>query len=355
MTLHAEISKAVEAWLLKHGKNRCTMNNGKGDLVKLYLKHNPLKTEEQAKSAISDAVLKERGIIQPQIPQKGRITRSFGAPTSKSSEVMKQYNKTNNPLNNPINSKKRSELLHQIREATIAANVENEEENWSPEVLSNKADKLMATYFGDLNLQSNESVVVGVFVGGAGGPKSLQDAVNFESMQSATYRGDGIPSVLKEDGERVGSLNDLKSRVALMTKKPKLVSCYMAFDGTNSENVDRLEKEIQTRLMNILPREQRMFKYAGMGSCESKSVPAGTPFPYYLGILIIKCSLQAAGLRLGTKDDLDKHLKKRKNKSSPDTTSTPAKQKKKQRTLDGFFLKNACLYLMVSSNIKSLI
>ena len=318
------------------------MNNGKGDLVKLYLKHNPLKTEEQAKSAISKALLKNRGIIQPHT-QKGCITRCLGDPTSRSSEVAKQSNKTNNktnnpinnPKNNPINSKKRSELLQEVREAAIAANVKNEEENWSPEVLSNKADELMATYFGDI--ESNKSVVVGVFVGGAGGLKSLEDAVIHESMQSTTYRGNGIPSVLKEDGERVGSLNDLKSLVASMTKKPKLVSCYMAFNGTNSENVDRLEKEIQTRLMNILPREQRMFKHAGKGTCESKSVPAGTPFPYYLGILIIKCSLQAAGLRLGTKDDLDKHLKKRKNKSSPDITSTPAKQKKKQRTLHGFF------------------
>ena len=97
MTLHAEISKAVEAWLLKHGKNRCTMNNGLGDLVELYLKHNPFKTEEQAMKAISDALRKNRGIIQL-YTQKGCIMRCLGAPTSRSSEVAKQSNNTNNPI-----------------------------------------------------------------------------------------------------------------------------------------------------------------------------------------------------------------------------------------------------------------
>jgi hypothetical protein len=46
-------------------------------------------------------------------------------------------------------------------------------------------------------------------------------------------------------------------------------------------------------------------------------VGKGIPYPCYLGILVVKCALDDAGLRLGTEDDLAKHLarkeKKRKN------------------------------------------
>ena len=77
-----------------------------------------------------------------------------------------------------------------------------------------------------------------------------------------------------------------------------------------------------------------------MGTCRPKSVGKGIPYPCYLGILVVKCSLDDAGLRLGTEDDLAKHLarkeKKRKNKLSLDTTSVPAKQQK-QSKIDLFF------------------
>mmetsp|Transcript_14142 Transcript_14142/g.25919 ORF Transcript_14142/g.25919 Transcript_14142/m.25919 type:complete len:115 (-) Transcript_14142:474-818(-) len=82
-------------------------------------------------------------------------------------------------------------------------------------------------------------------------------------------------------------------------KRVHLLPLYV---GTNEVNCDEIEKSLHRRMQG-LPKEQRLWRHPGHGTCCPKDVAVGTPYPYYCGALIIRCSLEQAGLRLGIKAD----------------------------------------------------
>ena len=90
------------------------------------------------------------------------------------------------------------------------------------------------------------------------------------------------------------------------------VMVILAYKGTNQANCDAMEKKLH-QLHIHLPKEQRLFRACGMGTCwpGHKVVERGAPFPYYCATLLIFCSLEEAGLRLGKKSDRGGKKRKR--------------------------------------------
>ena len=90
------------------------------------------------------------------------------------------------------------------------------------------------------------------------------------------------------------------------------VRVILAYRGTNQVNCDAMEEALHQRHIS-LPEEQRLFRGCGHGSCwpGKKTVAKGAPFPYYCATLLILCSLEEAGLRLGKKSDRGGKKRKR--------------------------------------------
>ena len=336
MTHPEAFTEGVADWYAEQGNVACTMANGKRCLINLYQESYPDKSDEQAGKAVERAIMRIRPIISPDSTNKGLGKKKVGDDTSLNSKEKKRYNDESNPIYNPIynpiNSVKKSQALHDATAAAIAENVDNKEATLSSEEIGVRVNALMEKHFGDLNLGKNKGVVIHVYVGSYHDENSRHEAMLLESVASSSYRGYGVPSILTEGGKTLRNFSDLESLVAGKTQKGGLVSCSLACSGTNSANIDNLEKGIHRRLLGVLPENQRMFKYAGQGTCRPNSVELGAPYPYYLGILIVRCSLEDAGLRLGTQEDLRKYLETKKRKKVPET-AVLAKKKKTQSTL----------------------
>ena len=329
MTLAKAFTEGVADWYAKHGNVACNMGNGKRCLIELYQESYPDKSDEQAGKAVERAIRGIRPIISPDSTNKGFGKKNVGDNTS--------HNPINNKINsaksNPINNAKTSQALHEATAAAIAKNVDNKEATLSSEDIDVQVNKIMEKYLGHLDLLNDKGLFVHAYVGSYHDENSRHDAMLQESVGASSFRGYGVPNILTEGGETLTNYSALESLVAGKTRKAGLVSCSLAHSGTNSANIDNLEKGIHSRLLGFLPQEQRMFKYAGKGTCRPKSVELGVPYPYYLGILIVRCSLEDAGLRLGTEEDLTKYLKKKKRKEVLEPTAAPAKKKMTQSTL----------------------
>ena len=91
------------------------------------------------------------------------------------------------------------------------------------------------------------------------------------------------------------------------------VELFTPYTGTNCENADRLEKRVQTKLIDMgWPQHRRMFVCKGAGSCKGKRA-AKIPFPYYTGVLVCEQSMEQIGIRLATKKD---HAPRKRKRSS---------------------------------------
>jgi hypothetical protein len=131
-------------------------------------------------------------------------------------------------------------------------------------------------------------------------------AAEIESCRGSSARGGGIPSFLWNDGRYV-SFRQLKERLG------EKVRVMLAYQGTNQANCDAMEAALHQRHFH-LPKDRRLFRRIGMGSCwpGTKTVARGAPYPYYCATLLILCSLEDAGLRLGEESDRKGGKKKRK-------------------------------------------
>ena len=332
MTLAKAFTEGVADWYAKHGNVACNMGNGKRCLIELYQESYPDKSDEQAGKAVERAIRGIRPIISPDSTNKGFGKKNVGDNTSHNPINNRINSAKSNAKSNPINNAKTSQALHEATAAAIARNVANKEATLSSEEIDDKVNKIMEKHLGHLDLLNDKSLFVHAFVGSSHDENSRHDAMLQESLGASSFRGYGVPNILTEGGETLPNYSALESLVAGNTRKAGLVSCSLAHSGTNSANIDNLEKGIHSRLLGFLPQEQRMFKYAGKGTCRPKSVELGVPYPYYLGILIVRCSLEDAGLRLGTEEDLTKYLKTKKRKVL-ETTAAPAKKKMTQSTL----------------------
>ena len=130
-------------------------------------------------------------------------------------------------------------------------------------------------------------------------------AAGIESCGGSSARGGGTPSFVWEDGSFV-TFRELKRQLG------EKVMVILAYKGTNQANCDAMEKALHQRHIS-LPEDQRLFRGCGHGSCwpGKKTVAKGAPFPYYCATLLILCSLEEAGLRLGKKSDRGGKKRKR--------------------------------------------
>jgi hypothetical protein len=215
---------------------------------------------------------------------------------------------------NDKNNAKGAEKLRSARAVAIAANKNNTEETWSRETLAAN----VAAHVKWIN--STDFNVVHHFVGSHANSNTVEAAMNSEAVCGSSCRGNGTPSFLWENGDFVKSVKELEKRI------PGQVRLKVAYEGVNELNCDEMEKALHQRHIS-LPKERRLFRKCGLGTCRSRNVAPGTPYPYYCGTLLILCSLKDAGLRLGNESD-------RRGKKGPRNSSDGASSKSK-KTPDG--------------------
>ena len=102
MTLPVEFTDAIKAWVAKHVKNpvACTKQNGRTELVDLYLLLVESVTRDKAITRVGAQIRKYRGIISPEKTNPGWVKKEKGENTSKHSDEMKVSNAIHNPINN---------------------------------------------------------------------------------------------------------------------------------------------------------------------------------------------------------------------------------------------------------------
>ena len=98
MTLPDEFRNAVREWCDSHESVSCTQFNGRTELVTIYLRLFPRKSEKQAKKAVSDAVRTIRPIIAPQFTHVGLKRKEVGALTAHHASEIKLINDVKNPI-----------------------------------------------------------------------------------------------------------------------------------------------------------------------------------------------------------------------------------------------------------------
>jgi hypothetical protein len=145
----------------------------------------------------------------------------------------------------------------------------------------------------------------GSFTNGTEAKVALKTIVK-ESFACSSHRGNGIPSVVNIDGTNA-TFSQVEERVS---NAGGIIEINVVYRGTSITNADSIEKDAHQALLNIgIPQEKRMFRRAGAGTCRSRNLPIGVPFPCYVAVLTCNMSMEASGLRLGTKED--KKVKKK--------------------------------------------
>ena len=101
--LDYRIKQAVELWYQQHGNVECTMHNGRGLLLEIYLQHTIGKTRKQAQNSLSTLLRTIRPIIAPEKTIRFLIAarQEVGDLTYIHSSKWKAHNAINNPINNP--------------------------------------------------------------------------------------------------------------------------------------------------------------------------------------------------------------------------------------------------------------
>ena len=84
MAVPEELRIAVSAWYAKNGDVPCTRFNGKIELMALYHRLFPRKTDDQASTAIKFQVRKVRPVIQPENTPNQFVQKDIGDNTGSS-------------------------------------------------------------------------------------------------------------------------------------------------------------------------------------------------------------------------------------------------------------------------------
>ena len=188
-------------------------------------------------------------------------------------------------------SAKRSKATREANEQAILANKDHKEPTWDEATLEKKATEIVK----QIVKRCGDNGFVHV-CGGAWAGKDLNEAAEAECFGKGRNR-----HAVFIDGGKFVRYRDVSTHVELFTP----------YSGTNCENADRLEKRVQTKLIEMgWPQHRRMFRVAGAGSCKGKH-DAGIPFPYYTCVLICEQSMEDIGIRLATKND---HAPRKKRK-----------------------------------------
>ena len=190
---------------------------------------------------------------------------------------------------NAITNAKRSKALREANEQAILENKDHHEPTWDEDTLEKEATEIVEYIVNGCGRNGFVHVFVGAWPG-----KKLKEAVEAECF------GKGKHAVFIDGGRRV-HYHHVSDHVKLL----------IPYTGTNCENADRLEKRVQTKLIDMeWPQDRRMFVRKGMGSCKGKRA-AGIPFPYYTGVLVCEQSMEQIGIRLATEKDRASRKRKR--------------------------------------------
>ena len=213
------------------------------------------------------------------------------------------YNAKNNAKNKAKNNAKATEKRKAATHAAIEACKDQKEKIWNPDEIHKNANLHMAKI--DKVIAEEKNFVVHHFNGSYAHHHVPMTAAETESCKGSSARGGGTPSFVWKDGSFV-TFRELKRQLG------EKVMIILAYKGTNQANCDAMEKALHQRHIS-LPEDQRLFRGCGHGSCwpGKKTVAKGAPFPYYCATLLILCSLEEAGLRLGKKSDRGGKKRKR--------------------------------------------
>jgi len=194
---------------------------------------------------------------------------------------------------NDKSNAKRAKATREANEQAISENKDHHEPTWDEATLERLATDTVKRIVD----KCGPDGFVQVF-GGAWAGKDLNEAMEAECLG----KGIGRHAVFIDDtGRKFVRYRDVSTHVELFTP----------YTGTNCENADRLEKRVQTKLIDMRwPQDRRMFVCKGKGTCRGKR-DAKIPFPYYTGVLVCEQSMEQIGIRLATKKDHAPRKRKR--------------------------------------------
>jgi len=190
---------------------------------------------------------------------------------------------------------KRSKAIREANAQAILENKDHHEPTWPEDTLEKKANDTVEM----IDEKCGDNGFVHVF-GGAWAGKDLNEAAEAECFGKGRNR-------------HAVFIDDTYRKFVRYRDVSEYVELFTPYTGTNCENADRLEKRVQTKLIEMgWPQDRRMFVCKGKGSCKGKR-EAKIPFPYYTGVLVCAQSMEEIGIRLATTKD---HAPKRKRSSS---------------------------------------
>ena len=190
-------------------------------------------------------------------------------------------------------SAKRAKATREANAQAILENKDHHEDTWDEATLEKKATDTVEMIVDKCGPNGFVHVCGGAWPG-----KDLNEAAEAECFGKGRNRH---AVFIDDTGRKFVRYRDVSTHVELFTP----------YTGTNCENADRLEKRVQTKLIDMeWPQHRRMFVHAGKGSCKGKR-DAGIPFPYYTCVLICEQSMEQIGIRLATTKDHPPRKRKR--------------------------------------------
>ena len=257
MTLPKVITNAVSAWHDQNGDVPCTADNGKIELMELFRRLFPRKTNVQADFAIKYQVRRVRAIIQPESTRNQFVKKVIGDPTSESSTEMKLRNAISNPIWNPIwnpiNAARRKEELNAAALAFYQVN--GDHPILSPEEVQAKAWKIISEIIPELaGLTLKQLLTLNYnFTFYAGETKrTLYD----EALRWLTERGANLPEGQQYNGQSnrpVLLWNDGSTITMKTAIEQHGFQSVVVYESTYLFDATRVEDAIQTYFQDRLP------------------------------------------------------------------------------------------------------
>ena len=272
MTLPKEIHEAAIEWLANNGNVECTSQNGKKELVNLYLTHFSKASSKQACDAITYLVSSKRQIICPQRTKKNLKRKDVGDNSSKSREEMKVTSSRSNPLNNPKTAKK---MKTARREAAVSWHNEHAK---TPALSDDKIYEVVnsivtTTKIGDLGtLESlcksdTEDVNFTFYVG------ETMRQLPLEDLRWITARGANLPEGMIYEGQRnrpVLLWNDGRNITEKQARSEGFES-QIVFESAYLIDASRVEDAIQARFQHLPLGTHRLWRHVAMGRSSNKN------------------------------------------------------------------------------------
>ena len=273
--------------------------------------------------------------------------RQSAAKKEENRQKAKKQNAKNNAKNNAANkasgkqaqySAKAAELRRVSHLKAIAANVDNKEQSLTKPELMKDAEVVVEETMAIMG-----NGYCHVFNGNHANHNDAMSAARAEVLNGSSHRGGSTPNVVNISDGTFVSLEQLEGNIARRDSSAMLK--ITVYETKNLANCNGLEKTIQELLLHHYPTSrnllahQRMFKYAGMGGAgkikdplTGQTLALGTPYPYYVAVLVCNVGMEAMGIRVGT--EADSHAAKQAAKQAAQSE----KEMRGQPLLTSYFL-----------------